>query len=82
LKRTYIVLDYLLCLCWYFHPNFFDLCNPSLAKSGDASVASAMPTNSSFSSNLEELLAAQIQAPSTQSAKMDLDGTDSPWGGK
>jgi len=39
-----------------------------------------MPTNNS--SNLEELPEAQVQAPSTQEAKMDLDGTDSPWGGK
>jgi len=41
-----------------------------------------MPTNNSSSSKSEELPAAQIQAPSTKVAKMDLDGTDSPWGGK
>jgi hypothetical protein len=49
-------------------------------KRHDARLASAMPTNNS--SSLQELIAAQLQDPSTPLAKMDLDGGDSPWGGK
>jgi len=60
----------------------FEMQEITVNKSGDASLASTMSTNSSSSSNFQEFPVAQIQAASTQSAKMDLDGTDSPWGGK
>jgi hypothetical protein len=41
-----------------------------------------MPTPTNASSSLQELLAAQFQLLSQTTAKMDLDGVDSPWGGK
>jgi hypothetical protein len=65
-------------LCFKLIPDF--VASPASAKA--AMQASTMSTNSSSSSNFQELPVAQIQAASTQSAKMDLDGTDSPWGGK